>query len=74
MRRHPAESIGSGIYRSRSGVFLGVMGGIADRFDLSAFWLRFIALAALVATGFFPTAFLYVLLGLVMKKESCSIE
>ena len=31
---------GRGLYRSRNGVILGVCRGIADYFDLSAFWIR----------------------------------
>ncbi len=48
---------------------MGVIKGIADYFNLSAFWIRMIAIAALITTGFFPVAFIYLLMGLVMKKE-----
>ena len=33
----------TGPYRSRSGVFLGVIKGLADYFNLSVFWCRVVA-------------------------------
>ncbi len=58
-----------GLYRSRDGILFGVCKGIADFFDLSVFWTRMIAVIAFVVTGFFPTAALYVLAALLMRKE-----
>lgn len=59
--------ISTGIYRSRYGIFLGVLKGIAEHFDLSVFWLRVVFVIALVTTGFFPMGLLYILAGLLMK-------
>ncbi len=57
------------LYRSRNGILLGVFKGIADYFDLSAFWIRVGALITLFATGFFPIAFIYIMASLIMKKK-----
>lgn len=57
------------LYRSRDGVILGVCRGLADYFNLSAFWLRVIFVVGFIVGGFFPAAVLYVLMGLLMKRE-----
>jgi phage shock protein C len=48
-------------------VILGVCRGIADRFDLSVFWVRVVALGVFVMSGFWPVGVLYILAALVMK-------
>ena len=59
----------NGIYRSRSGLILGVCKGLAEHFDFSVFWSRVIALILLFVAGFFPAIGLYLLAALLMKPE-----
>ncbi|MGD8882996.1 MAG: PspC domain-containing protein [Desulfobacterales bacterium] len=59
----------NGIYRSRSGVILGVCKGLADHFDFSVFWTRMIAVIFLIVAGFLPAIGLYLLAALLMKPE-----
>jgi phage shock protein C len=59
----------NGIYRSRSGIILGVCKGLAEHFDFSVFWTRVIALILLFVAGFFPAIGLYLLAALLMKPE-----
>jgi phage shock protein C len=59
----------NGIYRSRSGVILGVCKGLAEHFDFSIFWTRVIALILLFVAGFLPAIGLYLLAALLMKPE-----
>ena len=63
-RRYP-----NGIYRSRSGMILGVCKGLAVHFDFSIFWTRVIALIVLFVAGFLPAIGLYLLAALLMKPE-----
>ena len=42
------------LYRSRSGMILGVCKGLARYFDVSLFWTRFIAVLLMLFTGFWP--------------------
>jgi phage shock protein C len=58
-----------GIYRSRQGAIFGVCRGLAEHFDFSVFWVRFIAIALLVFSGLWPAMILYLLAALVMKPE-----
>lgn len=57
------------IYRSRSGVILGVCKGLAEYFNISLFWTRFIAVLLLVFTGLWPMIGIYLLAGLLLKPE-----
>ena len=57
------------MYRSRSGVILGVCRGIAEYFDFSVFWVRIITLILLLMTGFWPVGVLYLIAALLMKPE-----
>ena len=59
----------NGIYRSRSGMILGVCKGLAEHFDFSVLWTRVIALILLFAAGFLPAIGLYLLVALLMKPE-----
>ncbi len=63
------EILRGGLYRSRSGVILGVCKGIAQCFDFSLFWTRAIAVLLLLLTGFWPIIGLYFLAALLMKPE-----
>jgi phage shock protein C len=58
-----------GLYRSRSGVILGVCRGIAEYFDFSVFWIRLFAVLLFLFTGFWPVIGLYLLAALLMKPE-----
>jgi phage shock protein C len=58
-----------GLYRSRSGIFLGVCKGISGYFDFSLFWTRVIAIVLLIFSGFWPVLALYFIAALLMKPE-----
>jgi phage shock protein C len=58
-----------GIYRSRQGAIFGVCRGLAEHFDFSVFWIRFLTLVVLIVTGIWPTMILYLLAALVMKPQ-----
>lgn len=60
---------GARLYRSRNGLFLGVVTGFADYFGLSRFWLRLIVFFFILFTGVWPGVFLYVVAALIMKLE-----
>lgn len=62
-RRH------NGLYRSRHGVLFGVCRGLANYFDLSAFWIRALAVAVLIMTGLWPMVGIYLVAALIMKPE-----
>jgi phage shock protein C len=59
----------NGIYRSRSGIILGVCKGLAEHFDFSVFWTRIIAIVSLIVAGFLPAIGLYLVAALLMKPE-----
>ncbi len=56
-----------GPYRARDGMILGVCSGLADYFDMSAFWVRVISVAIMLATGLWPIVGIYFLAALLMK-------
>lgn len=58
-----------GPYRSRNGLVLGVCRGIAEHFDFSVVWIRFIALFGLFLSGFWPIVLFYLIAGMIMKPE-----
>ncbi len=58
-----------GLYRSRRGILFGVFRGLADYFDVSAFWMRVIAIILFIFTGFWPVAVVYLLAALIMKPR-----
>ncbi len=59
----------SGPYRARNGLIFGVCKGLAEYFDFSLFWLRFIAVVVLICTGIWPVVGIYLLAALLMKPE-----
>jgi phage shock protein C len=63
------SNVHKGIYRSRQGAIFGVCRGLAEHFDFSVFWVRLVAVAALLFSGLWPAMFLYILAALVMKPE-----
>jgi phage shock protein C len=58
-----------GIYRSRSGLIMGVCKGIAQYFDINVGVIRFIAVVLLLVTGFWPITGMYLLIGFLLKPE-----
>ena len=56
-------------YRSRRGVLLGVCRGLADHFEISAFWVRVGAIALLMVSGVWPAVLGYVIAGLLLRPE-----
>ena len=66
-RRH--DGTRRGLYRSRDGMILGVCKGIANHLDISAFWLRVIAVMLLFTTGLWPIVGVYLLAAVFMKPE-----
>ncbi|MCD4722112.1 MAG: envelope stress response membrane protein PspC [Desulfobacula sp.] len=70
--RLSALTSSQGFYRSRSGIFMGVCQGLADYFNISAFWLRMITLVLFLFTGFWPMGVMYIVAGLLLKMEPVS--
>ena len=60
---------GRGLYRSRNGIILGVCRGLANYFDLKAFWIRIIVVVFFLASGVWPILVLYFVASLLMKPE-----
>ncbi|MDB9823029.1 envelope stress response membrane protein PspC [Deltaproteobacteria bacterium] len=58
-----------GFYRSRNGIIFGVCRGIAEYFDFSVFWVRFISIVLFFFTGFWPTAVIYFVAAFLMNPE-----
>jgi phage shock protein PspC (stress-responsive transcriptional regulator) len=52
----------------RNRVFLGVCGGLADFFGISAFWFRLAFLIALIPGGV-PGLLVYLLMALIIPSE-----
>lgn len=67
MSRTPRTSL-CGLYRSRDSIFLGVCGGLAERFNLSPWGVRlfFVAVQFLV---FRWTFLFYILFALILKPD-----
>lgn len=59
----------TGLYRSRTGLIIGVCKGVAQYFDFSVFWMRAIAVALLVFSGIWPMLIVYIVAALLMKPE-----
>jgi phage shock protein C len=66
---YSADRRQGGLYRSRTGVILGVCQGLAEHFDISAFKMRVIACILLIFSGIWPMVILYFLAALLMKPE-----
>jgi phage shock protein C len=65
----PTSEGGGKLYRSRSGMILGVCKGIANYSDFPVFWIRVIVLATMIFSGFWPVILLYVIGGIILKPE-----
>lgn len=66
-RRRTMQSVP--LYRSRSGVLLGVCRGLADYFDMSVFMVRAVVVVAFIITGVWPVGILYLVAAVLMKPE-----
>lgn len=59
------------LHRSKNNrVFAGVIGGLAQYFDMDATFLRLVAIVLLVLTGFFPLGLIYLVAALVIPFET----
>lgn len=56
-----------GPYRARDGAILGVIKGLAEYFSFPVFWMRVIGVFFMLATGFWPAVFVYLIAALIMK-------
>ena len=66
--RHQAERQRGGLYRSRTGMLLGVCKGLGEFLDVSVFWMRVIAVVLLLLSGVWPLVGLYFVAALLMKS------
>lgn len=58
------------LYRdTKNGRISGVCAGLADYFGVSAGGIRIAAIIAFLITGLFPTAILYILLGMALDPK-----
>src|SRR5215510_2681679 len=59
----------TGLYRSRTGLLMGVCKGMGQYFDFSVFWMRAIAVVLLLFSGIWPMLVMYIVAALLMKPE-----
>lgn len=59
----------TGLYRSRTGLLMGVCKGTAQYFDFSVFWMRAIAVVLLLFSGIWPMLVMYIVAALLIKPE-----
>ena len=57
------------LYRSRTGLIVGVCKGVAQYFDFSVFWMRALAVVLLIFSGIWPMLIVYIGAVLLMKPE-----
>ena len=69
MRRFHKMYYKRGLYRSRSGIIMGVCRGVGDFFNFSVFWIRTILVILFLISGFWPVVVLYFLAAFLMKSE-----
>ena len=69
MRRLHNMCYDRGLYRSRSGIIMGVCRGIGDYLNFSVFWIRAILIILFLISGFWPVVVLYFAAALLMKSE-----
>ena len=58
-----------GLYRSRSGIIMGVCRGVGDFLNFSVFWIRAILVILFLFSGFWPVVVLYFVAAILMKSE-----
>ena len=69
MRRFQNMCYDRGLYRSRSGIIMGVCRGVGDYLKFSVFWIRAILVILFLISGFWPVVVLYFVAALLMKSE-----
>ena len=69
MRRFHNMCYDRGLYRSRSGIIMGVCRGVGDYLKFSVFWIRAILVILFLISGFWPVVVLYFVAALLMKSE-----
>ena len=69
MRRFHNMCYDRGLYRSRSGIIMGVCRGVGDYLNFSVFWIRAILVILFLMSGFWPVVVLYFVAGFLMKVE-----
>ena len=69
MRRFHNMCYDRGLYRSRSGIIMGVCRGVGDFLNFSVFWIRAILVILFLISGFWPVVVLYFVAALLMKSE-----
>ena len=69
MKRFHSMYYDRGLYRSRSGIIMGVCRGVGDFFNFSVFWIRVILVILFLLSGFWPVVVLYFVAALLMKPE-----
>jgi phage shock protein C len=57
------------LYRSRNGLILGICRGVADRYDIPAFWIRVGVIVLMVTTTVWPVVLVYFGIGFLLKPE-----
>jgi phage shock protein C len=62
----------TGPFRSRQGLLLGVVKGLADHWGMSPFALRIIIVALSLFLAFWPMAIMYVAAAIIMPMEPLS--
>jgi phage shock protein C len=67
--RHYSELHLGELYRSRSGIFLGVCKGLAQFLGVSVFWMRCCVLILTPFTGVWPMIGAYLVAGFFIKPE-----
>lgn len=58
--------------KSQNKILAGVLGGIANYFDLDPAWVRIIGAALILFTGVFPGVALYIIAAMVMPEPGQS--
>jgi phage shock protein C len=58
-----------GPFKSKKGLFLGVISGLAEHYKMSPFVLRLIVIAISIFLAFWPVLLLYFAAAIIMPKE-----
>ena len=69
MRRFHNMCYDRGLYRSRSGIIMGVCRGVGDYLNFSVFWIRAILIILFLISGFWPVVVLYFVAAALLKSE-----
>lgn len=56
--------------KSQDRIVAGVLGGIANYFNVDPAWVRIIGAAIIIFSGFFPGALLYLVAAIVMPEPT----